>query len=106
MPILSAFRNGVIIGQLTCAYCKYRESREPNENDNQTIKTGKSQEMNGMEGLRLMATKTYYKVIVLKIDAFESEIVDERHFPNVTEAMTFCDNISNSTNYTTFTVRM
>ena len=71
-----------------------------------TIKTGKSQEMNGMEGLRLMATKTYYKVIVLKIDAFESEIVDERHFPNVTEAMTFCDNISNSTNYTTFTVRM
>ena len=71
-----------------------------------TIKSGKSQEMNGMEELRLMATKTYYKVIVLKIDAFESEIVDERHFPNVTEAMTFCDNISNSTNYTTFTVRM
>ncbi len=53
-----------------------------------------------------MATKTYYKVIVLKIDAFESEIVDERHFPNVTEAMSFCDNINNRTNYTTFTVRM
>ena len=53
-----------------------------------------------------MATKTYYKVIVLRIDAFESEIVDERHFPNVAEAMAFCDNINNSTNYTTFTVRM
>lgn len=54
----------------------------------------------------MQATKTYYKVIVLRIDAFESEIVDERHFPDVTEAMNFCDNVNNSTNYTTFTVKM
>ena len=54
----------------------------------------------------MQATKTYYKVIVLRIDAFESEIVDERHFPNVTEAMSFCDNINNTSDYTTFTVRM
>ncbi len=58
------------------------------------------------EVMTMQATKTYYKVIVLRIDAFESEIVDERHFPNVTEAMSFCDNINNTSDYTTFTVRM
>jgi len=58
------------------------------------------------EVITMQATKTYYKVIVLRIDAFESEIVDERHFPNVMEAMSFCDNVNNTTNYTTFTVRM
>ncbi len=54
----------------------------------------------------MKATKAYYKVIVLRIDAFESEIVDERHFPDVTEAMKFCDNINSSTDYTTFAVKM
>ena len=50
-------------------------------------------------------TKTYYKVIVIRIDTFESEIVDERHFPDVTEAMRFCDGITD-TELSTFVVRM
>ena len=58
------------------------------------------------EVIRVQATKTYYKVIVLRIDAFESEIIDERHFPDIAEAMRFCDNINNSTEYTTFAVKM
>ena len=49
--------------------------------------------------------KTYYKVIVLKIDTFESEIVDERHFSDVTEAMRFCDDITD-TELTTFVVKI
>ena len=51
-------------------------------------------------------TKTYYKVIVLKIDAFESVIVDERHFATVADAMLFCDDIMNNTGYTTLAVKM
>ena len=58
------------------------------------------------EVIRVQATKTYYKVIVLRIDAFESEIIDERHFPDIAEAMRFCDNINNSTEYMTFAVKM
>ena len=50
--------------------------------------------------------KTYYKVIVLKIDTFESEIVDERHFGNIEEAVQYCDRIINSTEYSTFMVQM
>ena len=51
------------------------------------------------------ATKTYYKVIVIKIDTFESEIVDERHFPDLTEAMRFCEGIKDA-ELSTFVVRM
>lgn len=51
------------------------------------------------------AIKTYYKVIVLRIDTFESEIVDESHFGDVTEAMIFCDSIKD-TELSTFVVRM
>ncbi len=65
-----------------------------------------SEKVDKTEVITMQATKTYYKVIVLRIDAFESEIVDERHFPNVMEAMSFCDNINNTSDYTTFTVRM
>ena len=48
----------------------------------------------------------FYKVSVLLIDVFESKIVDERHFSTVDEAMVFCDNIMNNTEYTTVTVKM
>ncbi len=50
--------------------------------------------------------KTYYKVIVLKIDTFESEIVDERHFGDVEEAARYCDKIKSSTEFATFVVEM
>ncbi|MCR5649672.1 MAG: hypothetical protein K6F86_00650 [Lachnospiraceae bacterium] len=60
----------------------------------------------GKNGGIKMAVKTFYKVIVLRIDVFESEIVDERHFPDAAEAMKFCDNINNTTEYTTFAVKM
>ena len=53
----------------------------------------------------MLTTKTYYKVIVLRIDTFESEIVDERHFPDVTEAMRFCDGVKDM-ELSTFVVRM
>lgn len=48
----------------------------------------------------------FYKVLVLDIDVFESVIVDERHFSTVNEAMIFCDDIMNHTEYTTITVKM
>ena len=33
----------------------------------------------------------FYKVVVLKIDVFESVIVDERHFANAPEALAYAD---------------
>ena len=33
----------------------------------------------------------FYTVIVLKIDVFESAIVDERHFGNAPEALAYAD---------------
>ena len=33
----------------------------------------------------------FYTVIVLKIDVFESVIVDERHFANAPEALVYAD---------------
>ncbi len=61
--------------------------------------------MKETEVVEMFATKTYYKVIVLRIDTFESEIVDERHFPDVTEAMRFCDSVKDM-ELSTFVVRM
>ncbi len=58
------------------------------------------------KNLEVFRVKTYYKVIVLKIDTFESEIVDERHFGNVEEAAKFCDKIISSTEYSAFMVQM
>lgn len=37
---------------------------------------------------------TFYKVIVLSIDVFESQIVDERHFGDATAANTFAASLS------------
>lgn len=73
---------------------------------NRKRRNQKGRMMYGTEVMNMQATKTYYKVIVLKIDVFESEIVDERHFPTVTEAMSFCDNVNSSTEYTTLAVKM
>ena len=33
----------------------------------------------------------FYTVVVLKIDVFESVIVDERHFSNTSEALAYAD---------------
>ena len=33
----------------------------------------------------------FYTVVVLKIDVFESVIVDERHFANAPEALVYAD---------------
>ena len=33
----------------------------------------------------------FYTVVVLKIDVFESVIVDERHFANTNEALAYAD---------------
>ena len=90
------------MGQYFAVRYKYRE--RGNKLMKQIIKN--SERIDKTEVITMQATKTYYKVIVLRIDAFESEIVDERHFPNVTEAMSFCDNVNNTSDYTTFTVRM
>ncbi|MCR5025651.1 MAG: hypothetical protein K6A90_15175 [Lachnospiraceae bacterium] len=53
-----------------------------------------------------MSLSGFYKVLVLDIDVFESVIVDERHFSTVDEAMVFCGDIMNHTEYTTVTVKM
>lgn len=37
---------------------------------------------------------TFYKVIVIKVDVFESSIVDERHFTNSNEAHTYANAMS------------
>lgn len=34
---------------------------------------------------------TFYKVVVLKLDVFESSIVDERHFNSSTEASIYAN---------------
>lgn len=38
----------------------------------------------------------FYTVIVLKIDVFESAIVDERHFGNAPEALAYADTMKDA----------
>ena len=38
----------------------------------------------------------FYTVIVLKIDVFESAIVDERHFANASEALAYADTMKDA----------
>ena len=38
----------------------------------------------------------FYKVLVLKIDVFESTIVDERHFSSSSEALVYADSMINA----------
>ena len=61
--------------------------------------------MKETEVFEMPGINSYYKVIVIRIDTFESEIVDERHFPDVTEAMRFCDSVKDM-ELSTFVVRM
>lgn len=62
--------------------------------------------MKNKEEWEMKETKSFYKVIVLKIDVFESVIVDERHFPDMREAAVFMDNIMSTTGFTAFAVKM
>lgn len=53
-----------------------------------------------------MATKSYFKVIVVKVDVFESEIWDERHFSERGDAMRFCDEMRNTPGMSAIVVEM
>ncbi len=49
---------------------------------------------------------SFYKVIVMKVGVFESEIVDERNFGSEREATRFCDQVKNTTDNVAFLVCM
>ncbi len=49
---------------------------------------------------------SFYKVIVMKVGVFESEIVDERHFNTSMEASKFCDKVINTSDNMAFMVKM
>ncbi len=53
-----------------------------------------------------ITVKSFYKVIVMKVDIFESEIVDEKHFSSSEEAARFCDHVMSTTDNMTLMVRM
>lgn len=36
----------------------------------------------------------FFKVLVLKIDVFESSVIDERHFSNDSEAMSYANTMN------------
>lgn len=40
-------------------------------------------------GLNIQATVTFYKVIVISVGLYESEIVNERHFANLNSAAAY-----------------
>ena len=49
---------------------------------------------------------SFYKVIVMKVGIFESEIVDERHFNTSIEASKFCDKVLNTSDNMAVMVKM
>ena len=49
---------------------------------------------------------SFYKVIVMRVDVFESEIVDEKHFGTLEDAASFCDHVMNTSDNMTFMVKM
>ena len=53
-----------------------------------------------------VTVKSFYKVIVMKVDIFESEIVDEKHFGSSEEAARFCDQVISTTDNMAFMVKM
>ena len=53
-----------------------------------------------------VTVKSFYKVIVMKVDIFESEIVEERHFGTCEDAARFCDNVMSTSDYMTVMVRL
>ncbi len=56
--------------------------------------------------MEYMATKSFYKVIVVRVDVFESEIWDERHFSERREAMKYCDEMRNTPGMSAIVVEM
>lgn len=53
-----------------------------------------------------MPINNYYKVVVLKVDIFESQIIDEKHFGTKAEALKFKSRIDNSTDFIGVVVQM
>ena len=53
-----------------------------------------------------VTVKSFYKVIVMKVDIFESEIVDEKHFSTCEDAARFCDHVMSTSDWMTFMVKM
>ena len=53
-----------------------------------------------------VTVKSFYKVIVMKVDIFESEIVEERHFGSCIEAVRFCEHVMSTSDNMTVMVRM
>ena len=49
---------------------------------------------------------SFYKVIVMKVGVFESEIVDERNFGSEREAMLFREQVEHSSDRVAFMVAM
>lgn len=50
---------------------------------------------------------TFFKAIVIKVDLFGSEIIDEKHFPTLEEANRFTDCVmSNNSNIVCAVCRM
>ena len=45
--------------------------------------------------MMIVAVKTFYKVIAVNIDVFESRIIDERHFATREEAEVYKESIEN-----------
>lgn len=53
-----------------------------------------------------MPINNFYKVLVLKVDIFESQIIDEKHFGTKTEALKFKRRVDNSTDFIGVVVQM
>ncbi len=53
-----------------------------------------------------MRIKSFFKVIVVRVDVFESEIWDERHFSDRGEAVKFCDEMRNTPGMSAIVVEM
>lgn len=55
--------------------------------------------------MMIVAVKTFYKVITINIDVFESQIIDERHFTSREEAEVYKESVE-SDNTAVIIVRM
>ena len=55
--------------------------------------------------MMIVAVKTFYKVITINIDVFESHIIDERHFASREEAEAYKESVE-SDNTAVIIVRM
>ncbi len=48
----------------------------------------------------------FFKVIVVRVDVFDSEIIDERHFADQKEASAFCENMKSTPGITAMVISM